>query len=560
MGETKSKSLQKKSFIMDINILESPFFLFNQKSKAIKVKDLLLDDSLSKSVIDILESMGNEESEVRFFNWKDSKGLQREMLALSPMKLPRKFTMDVWYALIGLYVKKSSPISYNKDSKTFDVKEDTLLFTFYELASFMKISTGGREIKKLKEAIRELKVTQYFSLANGIIYDKEKEQYFKSKERGISLIIDYEFQTKKKVKSNEGTDKNWVRFNDVIINNIKHEYIKYLNSETYFQLPSGLTRGLYSYIEANKYDRNGNVYKYIKRRYSVLGNKIPIDYRYNSDLKTKLKNPLKNLIDAGILKDFFYGDKEKINGIKEESIYLVFDGTKEDIIKMLTKKEDKFEQMTIDLDSAKNTKKVKEHSSENIEEFEIKIPEDILQALIELGVVKEIAQKWIKEYDKWHLIKYIIWIQKQQFEQKKINPAALLTFALRSNEGKGYDISKIYLQIVEFVDQQKILEESSFDNIEEKYEQYIENKVKEFKEKESVYEMFFTDIMIELQNIKDKEILESEEHKEFIIKKEKSAMFKKHLYKQIRLYSEITSNRILSFQEFEINFREGRIK
>ncbi|MCD3283455.1 hypothetical protein G8V05_14855, partial [Clostridium botulinum C/D] len=296
----KSKALQKQSFIMDINILEAPFFLFNQSTKAVKVKDVKNNPNITDEVRHILEVHGIDQGESKYFNWKDSKGMTREMLALTTGQLPRKFTMDVWYGIVGLYIKKTSPINFNEQLNMFDIQSDRLYFTLYELAKFMKLTTGGSNIAKIQDAIRQLKNTQYYSFSNGSIYDKKNEEYIKTKERGLSLVLEYEFNSEKKRSSKQDMKyKCWVQLNSLVIDNIKHEFIKYLNSETYFTLPSGLTRGLYTYLEGNKYSSNGML-TYIKRNFEVLANKIPIEYKFNSDLKKKLKKPLENLIKYGI--------------------------------------------------------------------------------------------------------------------------------------------------------------------------------------------------------------------------------------------------------------------
>src|SRR3712207_4448822 len=139
----KDKILQEKSFVMDINILEAPFFLFNQSNKAMKVKDIKKNPDTTKEVQHILQFHGIDEGEAKYFNWRDSKGMTREMLALTSGKLPRKFTMDVWYGIVGLYIKKTSPINFNEQLNMFDIQSDRLYFTLYELAKFMKLTTGG---------------------------------------------------------------------------------------------------------------------------------------------------------------------------------------------------------------------------------------------------------------------------------------------------------------------------------------------------------------------------------------------------------------------------------
>lgn len=557
MENNKLKVLKEQSFIMDINILEAPFFLFNQSTKGLSIRDLESDPNITDNVRHILKTIPeqNKNSEAKYFKWTDSKGLIREMLALSTLNLPRKFTMDVWYGLIGLYVHKMSPIWYDSNTKTFDVKDDFLYFTLYELARFMKLSTGGREITKIKDAIRELKSAQYFSMANGSIYDKSKNKYVTSKERGLSLILDYGFDLEKKEKNKIIEDKNWVQFNKLVIDNIKYEFIKYLNSETYFTLPSGLTRGLYTYLEGNKYDNNGKVLMYIKRSYEVLSNKIPIEYRYVSDLKSKLKKPLQNLIEYGIISDYFYGDEIVLNDKKEESIYFICVGKKEDVIKALEYKKYKQLEISLDLDES---------------EFKMTIPTDLSESLERIGFKKNVIQQLLKQYDKWAIIKYIIWLQQKQFENKKTvsNSAGLLRFALEGN----VNLEIGYKHIIDFVENAKIEHEDNEKNkeklLKDTYDQYIKDEIEKFKtEDEGAYTIIYENTLLTINAEVDTRIAqltlllqqdkEIESHirlwKEFKEKQGDSELFNQNFLRSIMLLRGIKT-----FEEFSIEYLKNK--
>ncbi|CAG7840752.1 hypothetical protein CLOHAE12215_02176 [Clostridium haemolyticum] len=552
----KNKALQKQSFIMDINILEAPFFLFNQSTKSVKVKDIKNNPNITDEVRHILNVHGIDEGESKYFNWKDSKGMTREMLALTTGQLPRKFTMDVWYGIVGLYIKKTSPINFNEQLNMFDIQSDRLYFTLYELAKFMKLTTGGANIAKIQDAIRQLKNTQYYSFSNGSIYDKKNEEYIKTKERGLSLILEYEFNSEKKRASKQDMKyKCWVQLNSLVIDNIKHEFIKYLNSETYFTLPSGLTRGLYTYLEGNKYSINGMLI-YIKRNFEVLANKIPIEYKFNSDLKKKLKKPLENLMKYGIISDYFYGDKDIINK-KEPCIYFIFKGKKEDIINSLRKK---YEEKQLQL-SVENIKK---------EEFEMKIPKNLDKTLEEIGFNAKVIKQLYSEYDKWDIIKYIIWLQQQKSKNTGSvkNSAGLLRFALMGNV--NLDIS--HKDIVEFVENEKKKFENSKLSHEEilknAYDKYVSDEIEKLKkEEDGTYNIIYENTLINIEAQVDTQIaqlklLEKNEGvkmpslrlwEEFKEKKYESELFKKNFINSIKVF-----RGIMTFEEFQVEFHENK--
>lgn len=555
----KDKILQEKSFIMDINILEAPFFLFNQSNKAMKVKDIKKNPNTTKEVQHILQFHGIDEGEAKYFNWRDSKGMTREMLALTSGKLPRKFTMDVWYGIVGLYIKKSSPIFYNNKMSCFEIENDRLYFTLYELAKFMKLTTGGANLRKIQDGIRQLKNTQYYSFSNGSIYDKKNEEYIKTSERGLSLILEYEFNSKKQKPSSwDNKSKCWVQLNSLVIDNIKHEFIKYLNSETYFSLPSGITRGLYTYLEGNKYTNNG-LLTYIKRSFNVLANKIPVEFKYNSELKKKLKKPLENLIKGGIITDYFYGDEYIINE-KDYSIYFVFKGSKDDIIKELQKKYQ---------EKQNENKKLLKLTTNKEDSFTMEIPKNLDETLAEIGFSDKVIKQLYLNHDKWDIIKYVIWLQKQLQESKGTvkNKAGLLRFALESNE-VNLNIPK-FKDIIQFVDKKKEEYEKSKlskeDILNKAYESYVSEEIDKFKkEDDGTYEIIYDNILINIDAQLDKQLaqlrliqnetneaLESlelwEEYKE---KREESRLFIRNLTNSIK-----TLRGIKTKEEFQIDFK-----
>lgn len=564
--EKLEKALKKNSFIMDINIIEAPFFLFNQKIKALRAQDLLKRDDLAKNVREVVE-LFSKDTEVKYHQWQDSKGLQRELLAVSPMQLPRGFTMDVWYGLVGLYIKKTSPVAFDTNTRTYDMKDDTLYFTLYELAAFMGVSTGGKMIKKIKDSIRELKSTEYFSFANGMIYNKSKESYIKSKERGISLIIDYAFQAEKRTKSKEKYEKNSVRFNPLIVDNIKYEYIKYLNTHIYFSLPSGLTRALYSYIEGNKYDCNGRKFIYIKRSYDVLANKIPIEYRYYSDLRNKINKPLQNLIEAGILKDYLYGDVDKISGKKEYCIYFIFKGGKDDLIEILKNKKQINDveddlllsskgENSVEVENAQlNHNKVESENKlkEEKNKFELEIPEKMESALLEMKVSENEAKRWIKEYDEWIILKYYLWVQHQLFQGRIIeNPAGLLSIALSTS----LPMIDKYKFIDEFIKNKKNEMLMAQESVDERYEKYVHEEVEKFKgENQGMYiilsESWIEQIKQQYGKLYDNGMLNDKDlklYEEFIEMKSDSKLFNKVATENIKIMKNI-----MTLDDFKFN-------
>lgn len=544
----KDKALKEKSFIMDINMIEAPLFQFKNKRSIQTVRSLEKDPTISNEIKYVLSRMPEESksSQVEFLSWTDGNGLEREILATSIFRLPNAFAMDVFHALIGLYIKKNSPIAYLEDEKIYNMPENKLEFRILEVCDYMKISYGGTIYQKIKDAIRELSSVKYYSLANGTFYNKGKEEYETSREKSISLIGDYDIIQKGKSKSDEMCQ---VTFGNLVMENIKYSYIKFLNDNTYFKLKSGLTRRLYTYIEGNKYNK-----KYIKRSFDVLRYKIPIDFKYSSDLKKRLKSPMENLMSSGVIKDYFYGNDILINGEKEDCIYIIFNGDRKEIIDSLT------------------TEPVIVEKEEEIQ-AEFEFPNDIESELIKLDIDKSKISEIMEKNTKWQIAEYILWIKDGMKKGKVKNAATLFVFAAL---GGMVNVSATNPEISEFVENVKKEAEGKTrikeEVIKQAYNEYIEKEIRLFaSDDEFVFSALKSTVIGDIEKAKSKRIKslrqrynieEKESEKELLLKrierwekfsieKEKSEIFIEQLVKSAKAY-----RGLLDYDEFKNEYLE----
>lgn len=537
-SKEKDRTIREKSFIMDINVIEAPLFRFKNKRTVQTIAKLEKDENISKEMKYVLSRVPEESksSQVEFLSWTDSKGLEREILAMSMFRLPNAFAMDVFYALVGVYIKQHSPLIYKDDEKTYDLPSNKVDFTLYELCEFMGLSVGGGNYQKIKDAIRELNAVKYYSLANGIFYNKKMERYESSREKSISLIDNYDIIGKGKNRSKE--ERCTVTFGDLVVENMRYSFIKFLSNNVYFQLKSGLTRRLYSYIEGNKYNKS-----YIKRSFDVLKHKLPVDYNYSSEFKRRLKKPLENLIESGILKDYFFGDDILINGVRENCIYIIFKGTRKQLIDSLTEK----------------PKDVKLEKKQDLEkDYELKFPADIKQDLIDIGINAKKVTEILQKHTKWKIAEYILWIKDGINKGKVKDPAGLFVFAITDEMVK---VNKTHPQISEFVERikneiegKKIIDEKA---IKTAYKKYVADDIKLFEEEDEFAfvaskESIIDDIekvqrkriksqrqlynMASTEDEKDKLLKVIEKWEKFSIEREKSEIFIEMFIKKVKLY------------------------
>lgn len=549
-----NKCINKNSFVAEINSLNLPLFIYGNS----KIND--------KDIMEIIKENMNKgkkiENEERTYRWIDSKTRSRALLAFCPVRLPRQFESDTLHGLLVLFVKKYAPFLYNDEIKQYDinVKENKLEFSWYELCKVMNIPSTGYYIKKLKNAIRLLKMTNYMSFEDGGLYSRKTEKLVISKEKGISLLNSYMFRAIKEEPEDSEEyslkiDNNYVSFSSFIIDNLKHEYFKYLDDSLYFHvLPSGIERGIYGYLEAGRYESETNKpHKFIKRKFETLRVGIPVDFKYPSELKRKLRKPLNHLKKIGYLRDWAFGDELMINGKKDSCVYFCFEVSAKEVKSILERKKTKVQQLSM-LEVAVGDVNEEEKPSY------LKLPEkSLVEELIDRKVDKKLANVSVNQKDKWEIIKYILWVDKQVFKNKKLNTGSLLAFALRREE--DLELGDKYEDINNFMELEKAKEkerdESKYKSIQELYKEYIVKEVNDFKNtaeysviKEYVlsFQMDRIDEMMANNKKLGNDISKFEEFKE---KGEESTYFKDIITKEIKICKGLMTEQ--EFRQQKIN-------
>ncbi|GAA0788427.1 hypothetical protein [Hathewaya limosa] len=555
-GVDNKPKMLKSATIADVNIVEQPLFI-SSKKEVETIESLVRTKELSEEVEDVLRRIvedlnkGNPKLNAMQFPvvyrmWYDSKGIKRELLIANSM--PNLQSLDVWNSLIGLYLEKLGPISFDNMKQCYKIDSDELKFTLNELLDYMGKSHGGDAIKKLKEEISRLRNAQYYSFTNGVIYDKKNQEYVINNVDMFSLLTDVRFRSKKKKKDEVYNDNRCtVNFNKIIINNIRYQFFKYFNKEKYYNLPSrGFYRRLYLYVQGNQYIGDKKA-QYIKRSFKVLSQKLPIYPYQPSKIKEKLLKPLRSLREIDVIKDFLFSD-EFPNNDQEPQLYILFSISKEDFLREVNKKIGKTSR-----DSKKALKKA------NKGQNDLFIPEDMHAYLVNIvGFSENKAESVLKEHDIWEITKYVLWLQEQANDNKiKTSFGAVLNWALTSGFLNLDETHKHIIKIVESAKnkQSKTAEELNME-IDNAYEKYLEKAIKKYKKEDQFgYEIIHNSILQQLNVEYESKIREfgiilnqhiSDDEREKVIEKQeewfqlkekqvKSKLFKYFLYNNLAM-------------------------
>lgn len=541
-------TLTKRSFLMDINLLELPLFRIQKNIKTFTPEDLIKDSNISAEAKEILKDLLQEKNKflVQLSSWQDSKNLKRELLTVSGTKISDGFAMDVFFALIMLYIKFNAPIAYDTKTKTYNIPlSNKLSFSIYELCNSLTIKPTGSNYSKVKEAIKSLAATRYYGLKNGVFFSKELDKYTIQDKKGISLLDSYTLSSLE--NGNSRLDKSFVKINKFILNNIKYGFVKFLNQNIYRHLKTGLERRLYTYLENNIYLSKGSKKQYIKRSFDVLSQKLNFEYEYNSRLKAKLNPILKKYIDLNIISNYFFGDEIQINGVKEQCIYIILKGTKQNVIDTLTKNNDETNE-------------------------DLSYPKNIVDELRQLNITENAILKLTNMYSEYKLAEYILWIKDGIKHNKVKNPAGLFLHAINDN---CITVSTTHPHITAFINEYKekieYKKQEANNILHIKYKKYLDDNINRFKnEDEFAFNAFSAKIFENIENVQDKKLKSQrqiynmtttknekekllktiEKWEDFSVKKEESELFIELLTKEIINYLKLSS-----IEEFTRNFQ-----
>ena len=477
-----------ESFIMDIDIIEAPLFVFN-KSKLLTVREMISSDDVMDDIKDILTGVPADrlDDKFRLLQWVDSKNLARALLMTSPFEFPNFYGMDVLYAMIKLYLEKNAPLTEKDGILPF--ADNEVKFTLSDICRVLGVTICGGICKKIKQAIRHLNAVTYYSFENGAFYDKQYDCYVTSRERSINLIDTYRIDEKSKY----GRIYE-VKLGELIISNLKHKHMKILNCGAYYELPHGMARRLYSYVEGNRYNK-----RFIKRSFDVLKHKIPIDFKYPSELKTKINTGLDSLIKFGHIKDYFYGDEIAIEGVKEKALYIIFKGNRQETIETVIAARD-----------AKRNKNRPAMVEDIVSQTapELVLPTDVIADLRGFGVSERAIDEAIDKCSHWMICAYILWIKDGLAKGKINSPASMFVFAALQGMVK---LDETHRHILDFIKVEKYKVEYKSEKLNDEmdvlYEEYVDKCISDYKnDNEFIYVPMKSKLMDDIEKAKSTKI------------------------------------------------------
>ncbi len=168
--------------------------------------------------------------------------------------------------LTEIFKNKNSTLIIRHESRyftAFDLDVLIAIFTFAKLhdyqqdfkitpsdiAKIMKISDSGENKTRIKNSIREIAGSPVYY--NGNWYNISEQKY---RSEGGFTFLQYHFVTREdkvngKMSVKQIKDKSWIAISPIIAKSLAAGYFKYIDTEIYFSLPTGMARLAFLYLE-----------------------------------------------------------------------------------------------------------------------------------------------------------------------------------------------------------------------------------------------------------------------------------------------------------------------
>jgi hypothetical protein len=209
-----------------------------------------------------------------------------------PAKLgmPGPFDQDVYLAVLQLLEMRGGM-----------PRNGELAFSLYELRNILGWSTSGNTYEKIRQSLRRISSTTLTS---------ENAFYSKAEERFLSDTFQiWTVHFSRTTRGKTTRERHTLRFHPIFIRNYMAQYLKGLDPDFYWSLPSPLSKRLYRLVD---HQRDGGLSW--RTDLSSLRQQVPLsNYSYPSEIKRVLETAHEELEDRGFLSNVGYEGKMDVS-------------------------------------------------------------------------------------------------------------------------------------------------------------------------------------------------------------------------------------------------------
>jgi plasmid replication initiation protein len=234
----------------------------------------------------------------------------------SEVGLPTSTDEDVYVALMELTRRQG-----------FD--DQKVPFSRYDLVRRLGWCPCGKCYQRLEDSL--LRLSNVFIHAQNAFWDNEARAYVTV---GFTLIQGYHlYDETARRKAGKPGPMSWILWSDQLYRSFKSGYIKFLDTNLYFNLRTATSRRLYRYLDKKFGNDDKFATDVFKLAHEHLG--ISRNFRYSSEIVRQLAPALNELTDEGYLKNWKL-DERIISFVKSKSAkHEAFDTSDETLFRTL---------------------------------------------------------------------------------------------------------------------------------------------------------------------------------------------------------------------------------
>lgn len=305
-----------------------------------KKKRKQLEINVDNSIVELnllllpLAPVGRERSDIGtiIVKWTDSQGNLRgiKVSMVEGYNMLTRFDINILMSLQKLYSEQNRVISYNFESKKYDMPIE-IKYTIREIAKALKYkSCSGVLVSKIKKAIRKLANCTITSLFAGGLYDSENDVYIK--EKGFHIIETYDMYERTNLDKNDKILRydDIKEYNKIVINSFFYKsmcngYFKIVPFDQLIRLKHDVSQRIFSILEGWYCEKKPFVYF----NYKTLYERIPLNPISKDDkpmeVKDKnraIKTACEELLRNGYIQSFIL--------VRNKGVYFIFDSELKD--------------------------------------------------------------------------------------------------------------------------------------------------------------------------------------------------------------------------------------
>lgn len=237
-----------------------------------------------------LFDFGRKKQKKTVVEWEDEKG-SYSLKCVCDEGVPGSREQDCYTAVMRIWVKQKMP-------------KGGIELNYSDIARELKLKNINHSSVQIKNSLKKLGAARYQFAQCFVKADKKGRKKITTQFSLFDSTSLYEYERGKSKKNSNSL----LIFPEIIKCNLEEKYYQCLDMVWYRNLPEGLPRRLYEYLEKRRYHGVNGIFRISE---DALCRWLPIRDRNPTNRRKRLKAITKPLIEKGFLKKYEFEDTKK---------------------------------------------------------------------------------------------------------------------------------------------------------------------------------------------------------------------------------------------------------